>query len=55
MTYFESAEGITISKKKALEEIVKHGVPMSDITVFFSEMGEKEEYDAQAVLLWLGY
>jgi len=55
MTYYESAENLTISKKRALEEIVKHGVPTSEINVFFSEMGEKEEYDAQAVLQWLGY
>ncbi|MCV5283582.1 phosphoenolpyruvate carboxylase, partial [Escherichia coli] len=55
MTYFDSAEDLTISKQRALQELAKHGVVASDIDVFFSELGEREEYNAQEVLIWLGY
>ena len=55
MTYFDSAEDLTITKQRALQELAKHGVEASDINVFFSELGEKEEYNAQDVLRWLGY
>ena len=55
MTYFDSAEDLTITKQRALQELAKHGVEASDINVFFYELGEKEEYNAQDVLRWLGY
>ncbi|EGE2353465.1 hypothetical protein DL738_11470 [Escherichia coli] len=55
MTYFDSAEDLTISKQRALQELAKHGVAASEIKEFFTEMGEKEEYNAQDVLRWLGY
>lgn len=55
MTYFDSAEDLTISKQRVLQELAKHGVVASDIDVFFSELGEREEYNAQEVLIWLGY
>ena len=55
MTYFDSAEDLTISKQRALQELSKHGVAASDIKDFFCELGEKEEYNAQDVLKWLGY
>ncbi|MGV7963842.1 hypothetical protein QPK13_23100 [Photorhabdus tasmaniensis] len=55
MTYFESAEGQTVTKQRALEELTKHGVVQADIPVFFKEMGDCEEYDAQDLLRWLGY
>lgn len=55
MTYFDSAEDITISKQRALQELAKHGIEACDIEVFFSELGEKKEYKAQDVLRWLGY
>ncbi len=35
MTYFDSAEDLTISKQRALQELAKHGVVASDIDVFF--------------------
>jgi len=53
MTYYESAENITITKERALKELHKHGIV--DIAEFFEDMGDKEIYDAQAVLAWLGY
>lgn len=55
MTYFESVEGETVSKERALQELSRHCVPETDFEEFFSDMGVKEQYDAQEVLLWLGY
>ncbi|UIN19259.1 hypothetical protein [Yersinia ruckeri] len=51
--YYESAEDELITKKRALLELKKHGI--EDPTEFFSELKEKEHYDAQEVLRWLGY
>ena len=51
-TYYDSAEGIEIIRKRALQEIAKHG---ADTNEFFTDCGDKETYDAQAVLGWLGY
>lgn len=52
MTYFESAADTRITRKRALAEVDKHGC---DRMAFLLECGECESYDAQAVLLWLGY
>lgn len=52
MTYFESAEGITISRARALLEVRRHG---ASETEFIQDMGDTASYDAQAVLMWLGY
>ena len=51
-TYYESAEGIEISRKRALAEVRKHG---ADTSEFFTDCGYSETYQAQAVLGWLGY
>jgi hypothetical protein len=53
MSYYESAEGITITKQRAIKELRKHGVV--DIQEFFDDMGDADTYDAQGVLHWLGY
>jgi hypothetical protein len=50
--YYDSAEGTVISKERAIKEIKDHG---SDPEDFFKEKGEKDRYDAQEVLRWLGY
>ena len=55
MDYYESAEGETISLKRAMRELDDHGVPFECRAEFFAEVGYKEEYDAQEVLAWLGY
>ena len=56
MDYYESAEGIEISKKRALLELKKHGIESCfDIDEFYEDLGNKERYSAQAVLRWLGY
>lgn len=53
MSYYESAEGYTISKERARFEVVnKHN---SDWDEFLVDMGEHDSYDAQSVLAWLGY
>lgn len=52
MDYYESAEGVTISKERAKKEIEKHG---SSQLEFIADMGDDANYDAQAVLAWLGY
>ena len=52
MTYYESAEGELITMARALQELASHD---ADAAEFFEDMGEHAEYDAQAVLDWLGY
>ena len=53
--YYESAENVQITKKRALLELDRHAVPQSEHAAFYSELGNRETYDAQAVLLFLGY
>jgi hypothetical protein len=52
MTYFESAEGITIDKERALYEVKRHNGSAEE---FLEEMGDRVEYMATEVLEWLGY
>jgi hypothetical protein len=51
--YYESAEGFTITRNRALKELRDHCC--EDIEQFFRDLGNREEYDAQKVLQWLGY
>lgn len=53
LTDFDSAEGETVLKERALKRTLQHCVPVTDFEEFFSNMGVKEQYDAQGVLLWL--
>ena len=56
MDYYDSAEGLVITQDRALQELARHGITSNeDILEFFNEVGEHEEYDAQKVLIWLGY
>lgn len=55
MTYFESAEDMTVTKKRAFLELSRHNVSEDERPRFLLEMGDKEEYEAQDVLRWLGY
>ena len=52
-TYYESAEGITITRARALLELKRHYV--EDLTAFDEEVGVRDYYSAQEVLRWLGY
>lgn len=54
MTYFESAEGETITQQRAIQEIIDHGLE-DEVGTFLDDLGDHETYDAQAVLRWLGY
>ena len=56
MTYYESAEGITINHDRALKELREHGM-LNDYGLegFYEECGKLEHYEAQIVLQWLGY
>ena len=57
MDYYESAEETTITRGRALEELMNHGIDVNsdEILLFNLELGEKETYKAQDVLAWLGY
>jgi len=56
MTYSESAEGIIITQKRALQELAKHGLDLpSSHEEFFTDMGDHSHYEASDVLSWLGY
>lgn len=52
-TYYDSAEEIKLSQREAFNVLAQHGC--QEIDEFFQDMGDKEEYDAQKVLEWLGY
>ena len=54
MDYYESAEGLVISKQRAIKEIKDHNA-LNEIDDFYSIYGNKEKYKAQDVLIWLGY
>ena len=62
MTYYDSAEGLAVSRTRVEKEFRDHGVPESDLEdeferfVEFYELSENQkEFDAQLVLQWLGY
>lgn len=54
MNYKESAEGLKITKKRALKELEDHGV-LEELAYFYEDLGNKKTYDAQDVLSWLGH
>ncbi|WP_313052620.1 hypothetical protein [Pantoea piersonii] len=51
--YLESAEGIAITRQRALEELQAHGIEAP--AEFFADLGECDIYRARDVLTWLGY
>jgi hypothetical protein len=53
MDYYESAEGLTITRDRALQEVRDHNC--EDFEEFFADLGDREYYSAQSVLIWLGY
>lgn len=56
MTYFDSAEDVSITKARALKELADHGTnSVEDITDFIKQCGDHETYNAQLVLMFLGY
>ena len=55
MTYSESAKGLVITRKRAIVELQRHGVPASEWPDFYREVGYARTYSAGDVLAWLGY
>ena len=53
MSYLESAQGVSITRERALKELRTHGI--EDPSEFFEEIGDFDRYAAQTVLAWLGY
>tara|TARA_R100001086_G_C11672556_1_gene213339 strand:+ start:189 stop:353 length:165 start_codon:yes stop_codon:yes gene_type:complete len=54
MSYYESAEGQTITRERAIQVINQHhcGEYLKD---FFAEVGDRDTYKATDVLDWLNY
>ena len=55
MTYYDTAEDITITRSKAFEVLEQHGIPLEEFEEFLEEVGYADTYEAQSVLEWLGY
>ena len=57
MTYYESAEGETISKARVKQELAKHGLlpGTEDYQACWDDLGDHDYYEAQKILDWLGY
>lgn len=55
MTYSESAKNVTITRRRAVQELAHHGMSRREIAAFFEALGVHEYYNAGDVLLWLGY
>lgn len=57
-TYYESAQGVVISAKRAMKELRFHGVDTNDADLmadFYDFCGVADGYHAARVLDWLGY
>ena len=55
MSYYESAADTEITYRRAMQELDNHGIPESEKELFLEELGNKQIYQAQDVLDWLGY
>lgn len=64
MSYSDSAEGVTISRERALRELAAHGIDTTldddgamtqEVAEFYRDCGDEDSYSASAVLAWLGY
>lgn len=53
--YYGSAKDIMLSKDKVLCELKDHGLNFYQRKKFFDDLGDREEYNAQSLLIWLGY
>jgi hypothetical protein len=52
-TYYDSARGLIISRKRAFQVLTEHHC--EDFDDFLREVGDRKEYSATKVLQWLGY
>lgn len=56
MSYYQSAQGQTISLARAILELQRHGMSgWQDAKQFYADLGLRDWYTAQEVLAWLGY
>lgn len=55
MDYFDSAEDVIITRERAYQELRAHGCTEDDYQDFLDQVGDLNEYDAQEVLIFLGY
>ena len=55
MSYYESAEGVTITKREAFILLRDHNCLLEQRAEMVEELGDLAEYDAQEVLKFLGY
>lgn len=53
-TYYDSAEGVTITRERALQEVRDHGCDVAEFIAAVSP-DANGTYSAQSVLDWLGY
>ena len=55
MTYYESAEGKTMTLERVELEFKNHSQTQDALEDFLEEVGLRPLYDAQQVLEWLGH
>lgn len=57
MTYSESADGVIITRQRAIQELQQHCITDADsITMMLQEVfGQAETVDAGKLMVWLGY
>lgn len=60
-TYLESAEGVLITRERAIQEMRNHGLADADLleglaeSIVSGDYYSGGTYDAHALLCWLGY
>lgn len=54
-TYYESAAGETMTKERTMKVLHNHCMGKGEVQSFLTDMGDKEEYNKQKVMDWLGY
>ena len=52
MTYYDAIAGAIVSRREAVREYRRHGLSEADLV---ADLGESEDYAAEAVLMALGY
>jgi len=55
MSYYETAEGQTMTFERVVLEFKRHGQTQEDLEQFIDDLGLRPLYDAQEVLEFLGY
>jgi hypothetical protein len=53
--YYDSAQGVRVTRKQAERELRKHGVPAEEQEDYFAQHPGATTFDGQELLRWLGY